>query len=1396
MSVFGGNSGFTSTFGQQNSGGSNNNRNFFDFTKNAAGGGSKNGAAANNSVRPNQKNGYGDPRRAPSGRKKKPYIQNGDKNNSRNASEGSKNVTKRFDKSNQNGKKFDRNTSQKANGKKYSSPAVESDPLDIPTKVIPRQSQEQFSQYNDNENTIIGSLFPNPQSLGFQPHRSSKPRPIPRYLLGQPRQLITPVFKQNPWDRQNQDKMLQMEAANNGKDFQGLYEEFQKMRETERLKMESFGLVDAENISKDLNDAISFLGSCVDMCPIFERVRRALENNVKALEKDPSTSKISRARAVKAFSRPAAGQPPPLPSEVRPPHILKQTLDYLVDNIVPQLPEAHSFIWDRTRSIRQDFTYQNFFGPEAIDCNERIVRIHLVSLHIMAGSDVEYSQQQELEQFNKALQTLVEIYQDIRNHGGRAPNEAEFRAYHLLSHIRDPELEREIQELPDDIFESELVQLALRFRAIISQNNIVERGHSNTVGSLNLFLEFFKLVYSDETPFLVACLLETHFNEIRFYALKSMSRCFHTRGKAISAESLKAILGFDSIEKLVKFVKYYEIDIDRDETGELLVDLFNKDKLESKYKLTSLHDKPKQSPPYSKQIDIKFYGRDLNTFINSGYSTDNLNLKSAGERTVIKSNDLDKSMLTKTIIADNKPASTFGIPKESQATSAPALSKNLLDFLNSSAPPASGSTGFGIPSAPQQQSIKPQPALVKPPATFGNPPPSFGNPPPSTSFGKPTISQEPKLAPTQPQFTFGSNKIPETKQSSFDFKKPSPLAEVPSLPKPQLPAILNIKSNSLFQAPKPTVTSIKPQESATFTFDKPKIPSPPKVSEAIAPVIKSVPEVKKNKLVDSPFFNTALNQVYKEILLSTIAQELRYVLPKLINQENRKQERISVLNSLSNELYQAFLSEIIYKKTLEIQADDFYNQSLKKLTIRKLIHKGTQLKAKHELRKKKIDELNSISFRVPSLKRKLSNSSFSSVTSVGRESKKRHNFTDPNSSNIENVSERQHEVRRLWEPLNLKDFLHNCSKNIKVNIESDDVELKFLLVVENWLFPYSKWLNTKLALTTNKEKMIYEQRVKDEKLSIYFQSLPASNYLSQDFFRDTSFILFESGFLTEDQVSQHNGSLKEKLRRDEGVLNKIIQLISRFGYYKVQILILFWDVQSHEEVNQDEVYEILNIAKHRQNAVIEDIIVSDMTSKKSNINDTLTQGFRQLSSQFHGQLTERGTKQKEKIKKKKELQIRKQQEELNKSRTLEREKELVKSKEQNLLKRAKLNRQYGYLTNHIGHSLSSSQHHTPKGSANNSFDATSLYLSAINRTQRNMSNNSTYFNLNNSIGDNTTILSNKDILILPAFGLGVGEALEESTPAASPKGKFTKPVPKNVQLLRDLTASIKSKYKK
>jgi len=72
------------------------------------------------------------------------------------------------------------------------------------------------------------------------------------------------------------------------------------------------------------------------MCPEFEMHQREYQNNVEKWEivphpskgfhlltrQDPSTGRISKSYAVKAFHRPAAGNEQPLPSDVRPPPIL------------------------------------------------------------------------------------------------------------------------------------------------------------------------------------------------------------------------------------------------------------------------------------------------------------------------------------------------------------------------------------------------------------------------------------------------------------------------------------------------------------------------------------------------------------------------------------------------------------------------------------------------------------------------------------------------------------------------------------------------------------------------------------------------------------------------------------------------------------------------------------------------------------------------------------------------------------------------------------------------------------------------------------------------------------------------------------------------------------------
>jgi hypothetical protein len=53
-----------------------------------------------------------------------------------------------------------------------------------------------------------------------------------------------------------------------------------KAREVERKKAIAEGKMDDPLVPKRLEDAITMVGTCMDMCPRFERYRRERENNL------------------------------------------------------------------------------------------------------------------------------------------------------------------------------------------------------------------------------------------------------------------------------------------------------------------------------------------------------------------------------------------------------------------------------------------------------------------------------------------------------------------------------------------------------------------------------------------------------------------------------------------------------------------------------------------------------------------------------------------------------------------------------------------------------------------------------------------------------------------------------------------------------------------------------------------------------------------------------------------------------------------------------------------------------------------------------------------------------------------------------------------------------------
>ncbi|GAA5922779.1 hypothetical protein JCM1841_000703 [Sporobolomyces salmonicolor] len=389
------------------------------------------------------------------------------------------------------------------------------------------------------------------------------------------------------------------------------YLELKPLREEQRLQAIKDGLIPDPSKPMRLDEATDFEGTCEEMCPEWEREEREYQNNVDPLERYPGTTRIDPARAVKAFHRPAAGNDQPLPSDVRPPPVLRSTLDYLFHTLLPTQPLAvtHPFIRDRTRSIRQDFTVQNVRGTSAIECNERIARYHILALGVLREQS-GFSESQELEQLRKVLKSLNEFYDDARLSKSRDisfPNEPEFRAYNILTHLRDPDIIWSTELLPPNVFSHPLLQTALSLHRLAQKSNL-PRGER---ASLNAFSRFFKLVADPKVPYLFGCILSTHFGEIRRNAIEALRGAFLKQHSAFPLRTLTKMLGCDDEEETRDVCEQLGVVVRVDEKGRAMADLHKGAILKSttlKPKVSRrLVEAKRGSTPYQAVIDGDSY---------------------------------------------------------------------------------------------------------------------------------------------------------------------------------------------------------------------------------------------------------------------------------------------------------------------------------------------------------------------------------------------------------------------------------------------------------------------------------------------------------------------------------------------------------------------------------------------------------------------------------------------------------------------------------------------------------------------------------------------------------------------------------------------------------------------
>jgi hypothetical protein len=257
-----------------------------------------------------------------------------------------------------------------------------------------------------------------------------------------------------------------------------------------------------------LLNQIKFQAECTTMCPEFEIEEREFKEGLDYWEKLPN-GRVDHSKTVKRFKRSDAGAPPPLPCDVRTPDTLKvlktnqKTLNYLFTLALTKgIIETHSFVRDRARSIRNDLVLQNCRSKAAIELHEQIARYHILCTNVVLSKE-NFVLQQELEQLQKTMISLVEYYSDMNKNGIKNENEAEFQAYYMLIMGADVITRAEVK-LSDEVFFSTQVQLAIRIRGLYD---------------LNHYSKIFDILRQPSTSYLFVCCVQTLFVDIQLHAI-------------------------------------------------------------------------------------------------------------------------------------------------------------------------------------------------------------------------------------------------------------------------------------------------------------------------------------------------------------------------------------------------------------------------------------------------------------------------------------------------------------------------------------------------------------------------------------------------------------------------------------------------------------------------------------------------------------------------------------------------------------------------------------------------------------------------------------------------------------------------------------------------------------
>ncbi|XP_034561470.1 SAC3 domain-containing protein 1 [Notolabrus celidotus] len=296
-------------------------------------------------------------------------------------------------------------------------------------------------------------------------------------------------------------------------------------------------------------------GTCQTMCPARELREREAQNCLHRFETLAGTERDRRPkgdplRAVKEYSRPAAGKDSTKPTDLRPPAVLLKTVCYLIDDVAASLDlqpwiEVYSFVFDRLRGVKQDMIIQRVSGLDCVAVLEPTVRFLIYSSYRLCGEPLRlYDPRINDTHLQEYLSWLLDCY---KTETRPLPNQEEFQALGLLYNLGSARVAQHIMELPELLRSSPAITLALSINRAFLERNPVRM-----------------LRLSQRLNFLQSCAVHRHLVMCRRDLLLIYSHGHNSRNCRFPLERVAQLLSLDE-SLAAQLCQTYGVEVNQDD---------------------------------------------------------------------------------------------------------------------------------------------------------------------------------------------------------------------------------------------------------------------------------------------------------------------------------------------------------------------------------------------------------------------------------------------------------------------------------------------------------------------------------------------------------------------------------------------------------------------------------------------------------------------------------------------------------------------------------------------------------------------------------------------------------------------------------------------------------------